>query len=140
RVCVAQAERADPLYRAFQGGFREFAPVAARTTLASAIQIGDPVSRKKAVRAIQAMNGVVEHATEVELADAMAKADLTGMFTCPHTGVALAALDKLVARGAVERDHRVVLISTASGLKFSDVKVRYHEGALADVPAPRHAN
>jgi threonine synthase len=32
------------------------------------------------------------------------------------------------------------VISTASGLKFADFKVGYHEGKLADVPAPRYRN
>ena len=31
-------------------------------------------------------------------------------------------------------------VSTASGLKFADFKVGYHEGRLAEVPAPRHRN
>ena len=44
-------------------------------------------------------DGIVEQATEQELADAAAEADRTGMFNCPHTGVALAVLKKLVARG-----------------------------------------
>jgi threonine synthase len=48
------------------------------------------------------------------------------MFNCPHTGVALAALEKLVARGDVKRSDRVVVISTATGLKFTDFKVAYH--------------
>ena len=40
-----------------------------------------------------------ERATEAELADASAAADLTDMFNCPHTGVALAVLwPRLVAR------------------------------------------
>jgi len=34
----------------------------------------------------------------------------------------------------------VVVISTASGLKFTDFKVGYHEGKLADVPAPKYRN
>src|SRR5215470_18334625 len=53
RIVVAQAENANPLYLAYKNGFREFAPVQAKTTLASAIQIGNPVSYKKAVRMIQ---------------------------------------------------------------------------------------
>jgi threonine synthase len=32
------------------------------------------------------------------------------------------------------------VVSTASGLKFADFKVGYHDGTLGDVPAPRHAN
>jgi threonine synthase len=114
--------------------------VKAKTTLASAIQIGNPVSFKKAVRALRAFGGVVEVASEAELADASASADRHGLFTCPHTGVALAALEKLAARGEVTRDHQVVVVSTASGLKFADFKVGYHEGALAGVPAPKYRN
>src|SRR5690606_11262696 len=114
--------------------------VQAQSTLASAIQIGNPVSYKKAIRALRSFDGVVEQATEEELADAAARADLTGLFCCPHTGVALAALEKLVARGEIEKNHRVVVVSTANGLKFSDFKTQYHENALAGVPAPRHRN
>jgi threonine synthase len=140
RVCVAQAERANPLFRSFEAGFRDFQPVAAQPTLASAIQIGNPVSRDRAIRALQKCDGVVEQAGEAELADAAARADRPGMFTCPHTGVALAALEKLVARGLVERRHRVVVVSTANGLKFTDFKVRYHERDLPGVPEPKHAS
>jgi len=140
RICVAQAAHASPLYDSFVGGFAPLAPVKAKPTLASAIQIGNPVSFNKAVRALKACDGVVEKATEAELADASALADRDGLFTCPHTGVALAALAKLAARGEVTRDQRVVVISTASGLKFADFKVGYHEGTHADVPAPRYRN
>jgi threonine synthase len=101
--------------------------------LANAIRIGNPVSYPKAVRAIQATNGIVEQATENELAAAAAKADLTGMFTCPHTGVALAVLEKLVKRGVIKSHERTVVVSTAHGLKFTDFKVGYHESRLPGV-------
>jgi threonine synthase len=136
RICVAQAAAADPLYRSFQDGFERFEPVTARPTSASAIQIGNPVSVKKAIRALRRVDGVVEHASEDELAEAVARADRTGMFNCPHTGVALAALEKLAARGVIERGHKAVVVSTANGLKFVDFKVKYHEGGgqLANRP------
>ena len=140
RICVAQAAHASPLYTSYQAGWADLEPVKAKTTLASAIQIGNPVSFRKAVRALRAFDGVVEIASETELADASAHADRDGLFTCPHTGVALAALTKLAARGEITRDHRVVVISTASGLKFADFKVGYHEARLAEVPSPRYRN
>jgi len=140
RICVAQAERANPLYLAYTRGLGELEPVKAMPTLASAIQIGNPVSYKKAVRALRGFAGVVEQASEAELADAAARADRTGMFCCPHTGVALAALEKLVARGQIEAGQRVVVVSTANGLKFSDFKTRYHDRDLPGVPSPRCAN
>jgi len=140
RICVAQAAAANPLYRAYKGGWDTFEPLTAKPTLASAIQIGNPVSVKKAIRTLQKFGGVVEHATEAELADAAAAADRTGLFNCPHTGVALAALEKLVARGEIAATDRVVVVSTANGLKFTDFKVRYHDGELPDVPSPKYAN
>jgi len=140
RICVAQAAHASPLHASYVKNWAELEPVKAKTTLASAIQIGNPVSFKKAVRALKSFDGVVEAVTEAELADASARADRGGLFTDPHTGVALGALEKLAARGEVTRDHRVVVISTASGLKFADFKVGYHEGTLADVPAPKYRN
>ena len=142
RLVVAQAEQANPLWRATTGaGVRptaavEVAPVPAGKTLASAIQIGAPVSARRALRALEALDGLVEQASEQELADAAARADRAGMFTCPHTGVALAALEKLASRGAIRRGERVVVISTAHGLKFSDFKVGYHEGTLPGLASP----
>ena len=73
---------------------------------------------------------MVEQASETELADAAARADATGMFNCPHTGVALAALEKLIAAGTIKKGETVVVISTANGLKFTDFKVGYHERKL----------
>jgi threonine synthase len=140
RICVAQAAHASPLYTSYRAGWTDLVPVKAQTTLASAIQIGNPVSFQKAVRALRAFDGVVEIASEAELADASANADLDGLFTCPHTGVALAALTKLAARGTVTPDQRVVVISTASGLKFADFKVGYHDATLPGVASPRHRN
>lgn len=133
RLCAAQAERANPLYRAWSAKSREVAAIKAQETLATAIQIGNPVSAPRAVRALEAMNGVVEQATEQELCDAAARADRAGFYTCPHTAVALAALEKLAARGEIGKSDRVVVVSTASGLKFTEFKVRYHEGAIPGV-------
>lgn len=133
RLVAAQAGKANPFYLSFLNGFQEKVAIHADKTLATAIQIGDPVSYEKAAQAVTATNGLVEAVTEHELANAAARADLTGMYTCPHTGVALAALFKLVARGVVKSADRVVVISTAHGLKFTSFKVGYHEGKLDEV-------
>ena len=133
RLVAAQASKANPFYLSYLNGFREKVSVEAQTTLASAIQIGDPVSYEKAVQAIQETDGIVEQASEHEMAGAAAMADKTGMYTCPHTGAALAALFKLLERKVIRSHERVIVISTAHGLKFTPFKVGYHEGTLAEV-------
>ena len=139
RIVCVQAAKANPLYQSYLKGFEEFKPIQAQKTLASAIQIGNPVSINKAIKILKMFNGVVEQATEDELANAAALADKTGLFNCPHTGVALAALFKLVERKEIKKDERIVIISTAHGLKFIDFKVKYHENKLDEVDS-RYAN
>ena len=112
---------------------KEKITVTAQSTLANAIRIGDPVSYDKATKAILETDGIVEQATEQELVAATAHADLTGMFTCPHTGVALAVLTKLLKRGVIKSSDKTVVISTAHALKFTDFKVAYHESKLEEV-------
>jgi threonine synthase len=132
RLCIAQAERANPMYRAYLTGASRVESVRAEATQASAIRIGAPVSAPRALAALRAMDGVVEQATEDELADSAARADRAGLYACPHTGVALACAEKLRHRGlATDRD-RVVVISTAHALKFSEFKASYAEGTLPD--------
>jgi threonine synthase len=139
RLAVAQAENANPLYLAWKAGKQVVEPVTAKPTQATAIQIGNPVSAPRALRALEEMNGLVEQASEQELADAAARADATGMYTCPHTAVGLAVLEKLRARGTIREGEKVVCVSTANGLKFTEFKVNYHEDRIPGV-TPSHRN
>ncbi len=133
RIVCAQAENANPLYKSYKNNWQSFEPMIAKPTQASAIRIGNPVSFSKAVKALQSFDGIVEQASEEELSNAAARADLMGMFTCPHTGVALAVLEKLVASQTIAKKDRVVVVSTAHGLKFSEFKTSYHQEKIADV-------
>ncbi len=133
RIVLAQAQKANPLYLSYLNGFKEFKAITPQKTLASAIQIGDPVSVQKAIKTLKEFDGIVEQASEDELANAAALADRTGTYACPHTGVALAVLMKLIDRQVLSKKDRTIVISTAHGLKFSEFKVGYHEGTLSDV-------
>lgn len=139
RLVLAQAENANPLYLSYEKNFSEFSPITPKKTLASAIQIGDPVSVQKAIKTLKNFNGIVEQASEEELAEAAALADRTGMYSCPHTGVALAVLIKLLAKQQISKTDRVIIVSTAHGLKFSEFKVGYHEKTLEGIKSI-HAN
>ena len=139
RLVCAQAEKANPLYLSYLSEFMQYEAKKAQATLASAIQIGNPISIHKAIRMLRELNGLVEQASEDELANACAMADRDGMFVCPQTGVAISAYLKLVERGEIKKNDEVVIISTAHGLKFVDFKIRYHENRLDDV-VPQYRN
>jgi threonine synthase len=128
RLVCAQTEKANPLYESYKKGFVDFHPKSAEATLATAIQIGRPVSYKKAIRALKETHGIVEQANEEEC-----------LFVCPQTGVALAAFLKLAEGKEITPKDRVVVVSTAHGLKFVDFKVAYHDNSLVGIES-RHAN
>ena len=132
RICVAQAENANPFYLSYLQKFDHFEPMTARKTLASAIQIGNPVSIRKAIATIERFNGVVEQASSWSLPKKW-HAPTAPACSIARTRVALAALRKLVERKAIHGHERVVVISTAHGLKFADQKIAYHAGTLEGV-------
>lgn len=135
RLVAAQAENADPLYRSYVSGFQTFEPVKARATAATAIQIGHPVSYERAVTVLRAFDGVVGHVSERALRAAAARADRYGFYSCPQTGVALACLETLVAEKTIRPSDRVVVISTAHGLKFTQFKTQVTSGAGPETSA-----
>ncbi len=139
RLVVAQAANANPLYLSYKSGFTQFAPIQARKTEASAIQIGNPVSYDRAVKVLKKYSGEVYEVTEEQLANAAHLADRTGLYCDPHTGVAIGALLQMVEAKAVTRKDRIVVVSTAHGLKFSEFKTRYHKRELEGVN-PKFAN
>ena len=65
---------------------------------------------------------MVEQVGEGEIANAASFADRFGFFNDPQTGVALAATMKLAKSGDIPKNSRVVVISTAHGLKFVEFK------------------
>ena len=139
RIAAAQAANANPLYQSYLSGFERFEPVKAKPTLASAIRIGNPVSYERAVQTLTQLHGVVVQASETELANAAAHADSFGLYTCPQTGVALAGVTKLVSDRIIHPHERVVVVSTAHGLKFTAFKTAAPAGAHP-AAAARFAN
>ena len=75
-------------------------------------------------------DGLVEQAGETEIANAAARADRTGLYAYPQSGVALVVLFNLVKKGVITSNQRAVVISTAHDLKFSRFQVEYHNRQL----------
>ena len=137
RLVACQVDAANPLFLGFNDGWAT-SSMTAGPTHASAIRIGAPVSLPRAKKALQATHGLVTSVSEAALLAASAVADRAGLYVCPHTATALAGLEQLIDRGDVGASDRVVVVSTASGLKFSEQKSAFHAGstALGDLKLP----
>ncbi|MCB1021923.1 MAG: threonine synthase [Acidobacteria bacterium] len=131
RIAVVQAAGSAPFYELYRRGFDgELAPVTKPETLATAIRIGDPVSWPKARYEIETAQGVVEMATEQEIADAKAVIGQCGIGCEPASAASLAGLKKLVAAGVIAPDADVAAILTGHLLKDPDYVYHYHTGQL----------
>jgi threonine synthase len=133
RVLCAQTTQADPLYRSFKNDFAPLEPVTAGATQATAIRIGNPVSFPKAVAALEASDGVVDAVSEAELTDVARRADATGLYVCPHTAVALAAVERQRDAGVIAAGAQVAVVATAHGLKFTEFKTAAVQDDVPDV-------
>ncbi len=131
RLAVVQAAGANPLYQAYRSGFRAFRPVEAKT-VATAIKIGNPVSYRKAKRALEWTDGVVEQVTDQEILDAKAQVDAAGIGCEPASAASLAGARKLAAAGIIRPGDQVVAILTGHLLKDPDNTIGYHLGREAD--------
>ncbi len=118
RFASIQAEGANPFYRSFKQGFASREHVQAHT-VASAIKIGNPVSYTRARRVIEESDGIVEEVSDEEILAAKNIIDRSGIGCEPASAATVAGIRKLVERGIIKRDERVVGILTGNLLKDS---------------------
>jgi threonine synthase len=123
RLASIQATGANPFYRSYRDGFAQRHRIVAET-IASAIRIGDPVSHRKAVSAIQLTNGIVEQVTDDELMLAKREIDEIGIGCEPASATTLAGVKKLRAAGVMRDGERIVCVLTGNLLKDTDAIMR----------------
>ena len=133
RLVAAQSANSAPLFKSYETNYQTFEPIKSKPTLASAIQIGNPVSAPRAIPILKEFDSIVTAITESELSEAAAKADRTGLYCCPQTGVAIASLMKLLDSRIIQKNDKVIVLSTANGLKFTDFKSGYHERTIEGI-------
>jgi threonine synthase len=128
-VTIIQAQRANPLYRTLIYHSPRLIPMEAHT-LATAIKIGNPVSWKKAVRAMDWTNGWCDVVSEQEIADAKAMIGRDGVGCEPASATTVAGIKKLIQTGEIDKDEDVVAVLTGNLLKDPDYTVNYHQDSL----------
>lgn len=131
RLHVIQAVGANPLAQMYASrNLNNLPSIGKAHTLATAIKIGNPVSWKKAIRAIEWCNGSCIDVSEQEIADAKAVIGSDGIGCEPASAVTVAGLKRLLQNSAIDRDASVVAILTGNLMKDPDYTVNYHMGTL----------
>jgi threonine synthase len=121
KITAAQPHGCAPVFDAFKNNRNEVVPVEKPDTIAKSLAIGDPGDGMYVLRRLKQYNGIAEEATNNEIVDGiLALAKTEGIFTEPAGGVAVAALQKMIEEGKIDRDEKVVCYVTGNGLKATE--------------------
>jgi len=135
-IICAQSEAASTVSRWIKSGFENYQPGQPASTIASAMNIQDPVSFPR-VRFLRPQFQMIGYdVSEEEIATTRAQFNQAGAGLCPQGAVTVAAVLKARADGMVKEDDQVVAISTANNLKFTESGMAHHQSA----PVERFAN
>jgi threonine synthase len=122
RMVAVQAAGCAPIVQAFQRGATRAEPWQNATTMAAGLRVPSAVGDALMLRALHDSTGTAVTVSEEEILSGVRQLGrYEGIFACPEGGAALAGLRQLVTQGWVDREERVVLFNTGSGLKYLDV-------------------
>ena len=136
RLAAVQADGAAPFAQSFREAFAQRRRVEPHT-VATAINIGNPVSYERAVRAIRDTNGVVTTVSDDEILEAKAVVDGAGIGCEPASAAAPAGARRLIRESVIGPRDRVVAVLTGHVLKDPEMVTRYHQELE---PRPDRAN
>ena len=123
-----QAEGAMPIVRAFDSGNDDFIPEEHPETIATAIRIGNPVSGKKALKAIYKTGGHSVSVTDDEIIEAQRLLGRKeGVGVEPASAASVAGAKKLRDSGVIDKGEKVVCICTGNALKDPDAIISSSE-------------
>ena len=114
-----QAEGCAPIVRAFEEGKRFADEFENAATVASGLRVPKAVGDFLILDALRASKGAAVAVSDEELLAAVGEIGAAeGLFVAPEGAACLPALRKLIERGEVQSDERVVLFNTGAGVKY----------------------
>ena len=122
RMVSVQASGCAPIPRAYNEGLEESTFFENAQTLAAGLRVPHALGDFLVLRAARESGGSALAVDDDEIMDAVGlMARREGLFACPEGAATLAALRHMIEDGSVDRDERVVLFNTGSGLKYTDL-------------------
>ena len=119
RMISVQAEGCAPIVRAFDAGARFAEEFENAHTVASGLRVPKAIGDFLILDAIRESGGTAIAVADDELLEGSRELARTeGIFAAPEGGACVPALRKLLERGDVKPDERVVLFNTGSGIKY----------------------
>ena len=135
KMVVVQAEHCAPIVRAFHAGARHAEVWPDAATFAAGLRVPVAIGDYLILDAVRASGGTALTVTDAEMMDGVRYAATSeGMFVSPEAGAAVIGTKKLRESGFLQPDDEIVIFSTGSGLKHTDlIHAQY---AVLDPGAP----
>lgn len=119
RLFAVQSTGCAPVVRAVEQGASTVEPWADPWTVASGLRVPGPLGGALMLRGIRDSHGGAVAVSDEELtAGALEMSTLEGVDCCPEGGATVAAARKLLSRGTIARDDRLVLFNTGAGVLY----------------------
>jgi threonine synthase len=129
RMVTVQAAGCAPIVRAFEAGASVGEPIQNATTIAAGLRVPKAIGDFLILDAIRESGGTAIAVSDDELIEgAKEMARTEGIFASPEGGAYVPALRKLLERGDIKPEEKVVLFNTGSGIKYIDL---FDEGDIA---------
>jgi threonine synthase len=121
RLVAVQAAGCAPIVRAFEQGKTESEPWPDPHTVAFGITVPKPLADFLILGALYATDGCAIAVDDEAIMEAERTcASSEGLFLCPEGAATVAAVERLVKMGWLQRDEEVVLLNTGTGLKYPE--------------------
>ncbi len=131
KLVAVQASGSDPFVKYWASG--EYKPEYNPQTIATAINIGNPVSHSKAHEALRFTSGIATSVSDQSILDAKALIDGAGIGCEPASASTLAGIKKLVDEGNILPSENIVAVLTGHLLKDPQIIIDYHQNQLEGV-------
>ncbi|KAF0110401.1 MAG: threonine synthase [Chloroflexi bacterium] len=119
RMVSVQAEGCAPVVKAFQKGAERTEVWQNATTIASGLRVPSVFADRLILKALRESNGTALTVSDSEILSAQKEfAAQEGIFAAPEGAATLACLKKLKHQGWLQKNNRIVLFNTGTGLKY----------------------
>jgi threonine synthase len=119
RMIVVQAAGCAPVVKAFEDGTDDCAFWNDAHTIASGLRVPRSFASRLIMKVLKESSGTALSVSDSDMMAAQQRLAVTeGVFAAPEGAATLAGLEQLQQRGLVHPDERIVLLNTASGLKY----------------------
>jgi threonine synthase len=119
RMVTVQPTGCAPIVRAFERGERHAEEFQDAATVASGLRVPKAIGDFLILDALRESKGTAVAVSDEELLAAVKEIGAAeGLFVAPEGAACLPALRKLIERGEVKQDERVVLFNTGAGVKY----------------------